>query len=62
MAIKISGTTVIDDGRKFIPLSIEANSTVGTAGSLLASTGTGIQWVPVTGTSKGFVYFAAATV
>ena len=49
MAIKISGTTVIDDGRKFIPLSIEAGSTVGTAGSVLASTGSGIEWISSSG-------------
>jgi hypothetical protein len=63
MAIKISGTTVIDDSRKFIPLSIEAGSTVGTAGSVLLSTGSGIEWGTASGgASKGFVYFSAATV
>lgn len=63
MAIKISGTTVIDDSRKFIPLSIEAGSTVGTAGSVLLSTGSGIEWGAASGgSSKGFTYFAVATV
>jgi len=64
MAIKISGTTVIDDSRKFIPLTIEAGSTVGTAGSVLLSTGSGIEWGTASsgGASKGFVYFSAATV
>jgi len=65
MAIKISGTTVIDDSRKFIPLSIEAGSTVGTAGSILMSTGSGIQWNDVLaagGASQGFAFFLAATV
>jgi hypothetical protein len=62
MAIKISGTTVIDDSRKFIPLSIEAGSTVGTAGSVLLSTGSGIEWGTAGGSSKGFTYFAVATV
>jgi hypothetical protein len=46
MAIKINGTTVVDDTRKFIPLTVEAGGTVGTAGSVLASTGTGVEWVP----------------
>lgn len=45
MAIKISGTTVIDDTRKFIPLTLEAGGTIGTSGNVLASTGTGIQWI-----------------
>jgi hypothetical protein len=45
MAIQISGTTVIDNSRKFIPVSIEAGGVVGTAGSILSSTGTGIQWI-----------------
>lgn len=45
MAIKINNTTVIDDSRKFIPVSVEAGGTVGTAGSILASTGTGIEWI-----------------
>jgi hypothetical protein len=62
MAIKISGTTVIDDSRKFIPLSIEAGSTVGTAGSVLLSTGSGIEWGTASGASKAFIYFASATV
>ena len=65
MAIKISGTTVIDDSRKFIPLSIEAGSTVGTAGSVLISTGSGIQWSSVLaagGSSKLYTFFVAATV
>jgi hypothetical protein len=53
MAIKIVGTTVIDDTRKFIPLSIEASGTVGTAGSVLASTGTGIQWIAGGGGGSG---------
>lgn len=49
MAIKISNTTVIDDSSNFIGVGltatkIYANGTVGTAGSVLASTGTGIQW------------------
>jgi hypothetical protein len=53
MAIKIVGTTVIDDTRKFIPLSIEASGTVGTAGSVLSSTGTGIQWIAGGGGGSG---------
>ena len=63
MAIQISGTTVIDNTRKFIPVSIQAGSTVGTAGSVLLSTGSGIEWGSSSGgASKGFVYFSAATV
>ena len=54
MAIKISGTTVIDDSRNFIGVavtatSIYANGTVGTAGSVLSSTGSGIEWIEVAG-------------
>jgi hypothetical protein len=45
MAIQISGTTVIDNSRNFIPVTIEAGSTVGTAGSVLSSTGSGIEWI-----------------
>jgi hypothetical protein len=50
MAIKISNVTVIDNNRNFIGVaitasSIYANGTVGTAGSILTSTGTGIQWI-----------------
>lgn len=49
MAIRINNTTVIDDGRNFSGValtatSIYANGTVGTAGSVLKSTGTGIEW------------------
>jgi len=44
MAIKISGNTVIDDSRQFLPVTILAGSTVGTAGSVLTSTGSGLSW------------------
>lgn len=46
MAIQISSNTVIDNDRKFIPITIEAGGSVGTAGSILSSTGTGVQWIP----------------
>lgn len=51
MAIKINNTTVIDDGRNISGVgltatAIYANGTVGTAGSVLASTGSGIEWIP----------------
>lgn len=63
MAIKISGTTVIDDSRKFIPITIQAGGTVGIAGSVLLSTGSGIEWGTASGGgSKGFIYFASATI
>jgi len=63
MAIKVNNVDVIDNNRKFIPVTIQAGGTVGTAGSVLASTGSGIQWITVSsGSSKGFTYFAAATV
>ncbi len=52
MAIKISGNTVIDDSRKFIPVTISAGSTVGIAGSILVSTGSGIEWVTPSGSSS----------
>jgi hypothetical protein len=44
MAIKVNNVDVIDNDRKFIPVTIQAGGTVGTAGSVLASTGTGIEW------------------
>lgn len=53
MAIKISNITVIDDTRKFIPVSIEAGGTVGTAGSVLSSTGSGLEWVAGGGGGSG---------
>jgi hypothetical protein len=40
MAIKVNNVTVIDNG----PV-IYASGTVGTAGSILSSTGTGISWI-----------------
>lgn len=51
MAIKVNNTTVIDDGRNISGVgltatAIYANGTVGTAGSVLASTGSGIEWIP----------------
>jgi hypothetical protein len=61
MAIQISGTTVIDNSRKFIPVTIEAGGGVGTNGQVLISTGSGIQWTTPSGASKGFTYFAVAT-
>ena len=48
MAIKVNNVTVIDNG----PV-IYANGTVGTAGSVLVSTGTGIDWVAVEGGGSG---------
>jgi hypothetical protein len=63
MAIKVSGITVIDDNRVLIPTAIQLNSTVGTAGSVLISTGSGVDWGTIEGGgSKGFSYFLAATV
>jgi hypothetical protein len=62
MAIQISGTTVIDNSRKFIPVTIEAGGGVGTNGQVLISTGSGIQWTAPSGASKGLVYFLSATV
>jgi hypothetical protein len=59
MAIKINNTTVIDDSRNFIGValtatSIYASGTVGTAGSVLTSTGTGIEWTtPTAGGGSG---------
>lgn len=64
MAIQISGTTVIDNSRKFIPVTIEAGSTVGTAGSVLKSTGSGIEWGSAGGSDDidlGKVYYFANT-
>jgi hypothetical protein len=45
MAIQIGGTTVIDNSRKFIPVTVEAGGGVGSSGQVLSSTGTGIQWI-----------------
>jgi len=44
MAIKISGNNVIDDTRKFIPVTVEAQGVVGVAASIFTSTGTGVRW------------------
>ncbi len=62
MAIKINNIDVIDNDRKFIPVTIQAGSTVGTAGSILKSTGTGIEWGSVSsGVDEGKVYYLANT-
>jgi hypothetical protein len=62
MAIKISNIDVIDNNRKFIPVTIQAGSTVGTAGSVLMSTGTGIEWGSAGGgVDEGKVYYFANT-
>jgi hypothetical protein len=58
MAIKINNTTVIDDGRNFAGValtatSIYASGSVGTAGSVLTSTGTGIEWAAAAGGGSG---------
>lgn len=60
MAIKISSNTVIDNSRNFIgaaltATSIYASGTVGTAGSVLTSTGSGIQWTSVGSASLNVV-------
>jgi hypothetical protein len=44
MAIKISGNNVIDDARKFIPVTVEAQGVVGVGYSVFTSTGSGVQW------------------
>jgi len=45
MALKINGTTVVDDSRNLTNIvAIYANNTVGSAGSVLTSTGVGITW------------------
>lgn len=59
MAIRINNTTVIDDSRNFIGValtatSIYASGSVGTAGSVLTSTGTGIEWAAAAGGSGTF--------
>ena len=53
MAIKISNTTVIDDSRQFIPVTISAGSTTGTSGQVLQSTGTGVTWATSTAGGSG---------
>jgi hypothetical protein len=59
MAIRINNDIVIDDSKNFIGValtatSIYANGTVGTAGSVLTSTGTGIEWTtPTAGGGSG---------
>lgn len=49
MAIKINNTTVIDDSRNFIGVALTATSiyaggSIGAAGNVLTSTGSGISW------------------
>lgn len=51
MAIQISGNTVIDNSRQFIPVTISAGSTTGTSGQVLQSTGTGVTWSSFAGGS-----------
>jgi hypothetical protein len=54
MAIQISGNTVIDNSRKFIPVTIEAGGSTGSSGQVLQSTGTGVQWTtPAAGGGSG---------
>lgn len=60
MAIKINNVDVIDDTRKFIPVTIQAGGTVGTAGSILTSTGTGVEWRANAGVSEAEVFFISA--
>lgn len=52
MALKINGTTVVDDSRNLTNIvAIYANNSVGAAGSVLASTGVGITWTEAQYTS-----------
>jgi hypothetical protein len=53
MAIKISNTTVIDNSRNFIPVTITAGGVTGTSGQVLKSTGTGIIWGEAEGGGGG---------
>ena len=43
MAIKINNDTVIDNDKKFIPVTIEAQLSTGFTGQVLYSTQTGIK-------------------
>lgn len=60
MAIQISGTTVIDNGRNFAGValtvtgSVTAGGTTGTSGQVLQSTGVGVTWADSTGGSGSF--------
>jgi len=56
MAIKISGTTVVDDSRQINNIGIitaikiaDGNGSVGSASSVLSSTGSGLSWVTQSG-------------
>lgn len=60
MAIKVNNVDVIDNDRKFIPVTIQAGGTVGTAGSVLASTGNGLEWIGSSGISEAKVFFISA--
>jgi len=60
MAFKISGTTVIDDSRQFLPVTISAGSTIGIAGSVLTSTGTGVAWAEGGATTVAITTFTAS--
>lgn len=54
MAIKISGTTVIDDSRNLVNVNnISIGGAVGAANSVLVSTGSGIKWEKPTAVSGG---------
>lgn len=52
MAIKIIGTTVIDDSRQFIPDTVSAGGTTGTPNQVLVSTGTGVTWADPSGSGE----------
>lgn len=52
MAIKIIGTTVIDDSRQFIPNTVSAGGTTGKTNQVLVSTGVGVTWANSSGSGE----------
>ena len=54
MAIKVGGSTVIDDSKNFtVGGTLSDNSSVGTSGQVLQSTGTGVRWGTPSGSIAG---------
>ena len=41
MDIKVQGSTIIDDSKRIL----DGNNNVGTSGSILSATGSGLEWI-----------------
>lgn len=60
MAIKISGTTIIDDGRNLVNVNnISIGGAVGAANSVLTSNGSQLEWANPTSIGGGALSVAS---